>query len=101
MAKYEEAPPAPHPREVFSGRKSRPGSRRCLTPPCPGVAAPPCLAWARARGGARLGRVMVGDGEGRGPGTEGGTHCSPEPAKLGFQDNQREVGGGTGPVTGL
>lgn len=79
-AKSQEVPPSVWPSEhpcplqgaIFPGRKSRPRSRALLNPSLPHAAALPCLARAWAGGGARLGRMMLGDGEGRGPGLEGG-----------------------------
>lgn len=59
------------PGAIFPGRKFRPDSRAQLNFSPPSVATLPCLAWALAGGGARLSRVMVGAGEGKGPGTEG------------------------------
>lgn len=71
-------------------------SRELLNSSLPRLAALPPLS----KRPARLGRVTVGVGR---TGAQGlrGTHCSLQPASLGFQDNLREGRGGTGPCPGL
>lgn len=85
VQRFTTQPPTP-PGAIFPGRKVQ-TREQSTTQLLPVVVQQPCPIWlGLGRGRCQAWQGDAGDGKGRGP----GTHCSLEPAGLGFQDNLRE-----------
>lgn len=85
VQRFTTQPPTP-PGAIFPGRKVQ-TREQSTTQLLPVLVQQPCPIWlGLGRGRCQAWQGDAGDGKGRGP----GTHCSLEPASLGFQDNLRE-----------